>query len=148
MQYPFPHSTYIVTSVIDRLGMNAGMCISLHLSLFFSLSMSLHLFHALVLFLSYSLKTIFVGTLCLNLIVLIPAEHPLNKYFGQRKGIEPAILCVSISYLVSPYRMGNCVCVLLHFKVTAFHLMGRIIHRRRNRLQAKVRVMAEWQKAH
>ncbi len=112
-------------------------------SLFFTRSLSLYLFLALALFLSYSLKTILVGTLCLNLIVLIPAEHPLNKYFGQRKGIEPAILCVLISSLVSPYRMGNCVCVLLHFKLTAFHLMGRIIHRRRNRLQAKVQVMAD-----
>lgn len=148
MQYPFPHGTSNVTSVIDRLGMNAGMCISLHLSLFLSIFVTFSLFHALALFLSHSLKTIFVGTLCLNLIVLIPVEHPLNKYFGQRKGIEPAILCVSISSLVSPYRMGNCVCVLLHFKLTAFHLMGRIIYRRRDRLQAKVRVMADVQKAH
>ncbi len=112
-------------------------------SLSFARSLSLYLFLALALFLSYSLKTILVGTLCLNLIVLIPAEHPLNKYFGQRKGIEPAILCVLISSLVSPYRMGNCVLVLLHFKLTAFHLMGRILHRRRNRLQAKVQVMAD-----
>lgn len=82
-----------------------------------------------------SLKTIFVGTSCLNLIVFIPVEHLRNKYFGQRKGIEPAILRVSISSLVSPYRMGNCVCMLHHFKLTAFHLMGRIIHRWRNRLQ-------------
>jgi len=128
--------------------MNTGMCISLHLSLFLSIFATLSLFHALALFLFHFLKTIFVGTLCLNLIVLIPVEHPLNKYFGQRKGIEPAILCVSISSLVSPYRMGNCVCVLLHFKLTAFHLMGRIIHRRRDRLQAKVRVMADVQKAY
>lgn len=110
-------------------------------------SLSLGLCRFLHFFSVHSLKTIFVGTSCLNLIVFIPAEHLRNKYFEQRKEIEPAILRVSISSLVSPYRMGNCVCVLHHFKLTAFHLMERIIHRWRNRLQ-KVRVTADVPKAH
>lgn len=135
-------SNHCTCNFIDRLGMNTGMCISMHpSSIFISVSPSLFLFCSLS-------KDNIRGHKLFDSNSFIPAEHLRNKYCGQRKGIELAILLVSISSLASPYRMGNCVCVLHHFKLTAFHLMGRIIHRWRNRLQAKACVTADVQKAH